>query len=619
MRNLSGNIRIKEIKFTGLNVEPRLIEFSSPVHVINGASNTGKSFLVESIDYMLGKESIDKINESLDYDEVSIKISLNNKPFTIYRGFPSANFEVYAGYLDTKNSEFFLSYYKTGKPTKKVSNINDFFWQELLLSTNKISRNLWGEKSKLTLRLLSRVIVSTEKNMISLDSPIVAGDSNENPTNRNVFKFLLTGFDDSNAKTIARSDMFKSENKGRVLALEEIVDGLSADLSFPEESVDSLKEREEKLKKTIDALEGELVESQKGLSEIVTRKKNVSKELMQLNERLNILVVNKRNFENLSTIYAADIERLQSQEEAAFLLTIGHDGECAVCGGQSQSVCDDLVKVDLLSKASVAEVEKIKQKDSELIKTIDSLDRQREELGCSVKSLTSSLQVLDDKYRVRAPVLKNNNNKISELKSERSFLRTDVLLKKRVAEFRKKIQESELSKAPKKHESKDFYPPEDAISNFCEIYADILQEIEFPGRHEVAFDYKRYDVVIDGNPRHLNGKGVRAILNSVYKIALLKHCREKDIFHPGLVILDSPLVTYRDPLNSKHGELNEDEQELAKSKISYRFLKYLHSIRELAQFIIIENIDVPCGLDDFVDVESFYGKGMGKDERYGLF
>ena len=86
----NGNLEmeIHSIQFTGDSVKTVSVEFKTRIKIINGASNTGKSFLVDSIDYMFGKESIDKIEHSKPYSEISLQLSLNSKPFTLFRGFP---------------------------------------------------------------------------------------------------------------------------------------------------------------------------------------------------------------------------------------------------------------------------------------------------------------------------------------------------------------------------------------------------------------------------------------------------------------------------------------------------------------------------------------------------
>ena len=60
-------MEIHSIQFTGESAKTVSVDFKTRVKVINGASNTGKSFLVDSIDYMFGKESIDKIEQSKPY------------------------------------------------------------------------------------------------------------------------------------------------------------------------------------------------------------------------------------------------------------------------------------------------------------------------------------------------------------------------------------------------------------------------------------------------------------------------------------------------------------------------------------------------------------------------
>lgn len=58
MIKTDSKIHLHSIYFLGNNVKPRGVNFNKNVKIINGASNTGKSFLVESLEYMLGKESI---------------------------------------------------------------------------------------------------------------------------------------------------------------------------------------------------------------------------------------------------------------------------------------------------------------------------------------------------------------------------------------------------------------------------------------------------------------------------------------------------------------------------------------------------------------------------------
>lgn len=618
MKEMKGSLKVVEVKYTGKNKEPRLITFDNPITILNGASNTGKSFIIETIDFMLGSEEIDQIEQSKGYEEISMKINLENKPFTMYREFNSLQYSIYNGYIDTKDEACFFAYYKVGKETKKIKNINDFFLGELSLTDTEVSANLYAEKNRLTVRLLSRIVISKEEKIITKDSPIVAGDTSENSKNRNVFKFLLTGEDDKNVETIVREKEFKSEIKGKITILDDVIKDLVSNLTFDKESLDSLEKREENLENKISNLTKNILEIEKGLSIIIKERKNVANSLTKYNERLNTVIVNYKNFEYLHNIYDADIQRLKSQEEASFLLSSGHKGTCSVCGSESEQICNDLENINLLSKASIAEINKIEQKKDELIKTMKSLESQKDELINKVSSLNYVLQELDLESKKRTPSFIEEDKTIANLRFEKELVSKDIYLHRQIKKLEQRIKSSEKEKAPKKHDSKEFYPTEVMIKSFCTEYSKILKQIDFPGGDKVTFDYKNYDVIINDNPRHLNGKGVRAILNSVFKIALLQHCRLKGLFHPGLIILDSPLLTYRDPLTSKYGELEKDEEKLSKTKLSYKFLSYLHTIKDLGQFIIIENIDLPSGLSKEITIETFYGKNE-EDKRVALF
>ncbi|KMV28412.1 hypothetical protein AB733_23845 [Photobacterium swingsii] len=608
-------LKIKKLLFLSDNHDSS-ISFSNPVHIVHGASNTGKSLLIEAIDYMLGTEKLKQVPESKKYSEVAMQVLLNGESFTVFRKWPSNNFEVYNGLVDSKEGASFYNYFKIGTATKTVNNISDFYLKGY--RDTQISSNLYGEKGALTVRLLSRVILSSEEKIIRSDSPIIVGDTSENSKNKNVFKFLLTGNDDSEVRTVIRDKEFKSKRKGQVEVLADVVKTLKSDLVFKDESYESLNERSGKLDVSIDGLLEYIDSSQKALSGVVSEKKAVSNELMDVSERINIIQANLANFETLKDIYLSDIERLNSQEEAAFLLGVGHGGQCDFCGKAPETICKDLIEVNVLAEASKAEIKKIKSKLAELSDTSSELDQQLVVHLTQAGHLKSRLKALDNEAERRAPEIKLEDNSLMALRKERTSIEFDLNLHDRISSFNKKLQEAELAPVPKKHTAKEFYPESEAIDSFCRIYSNILGNIKFPGENNVEFDYKTFDVIIDGNPRNLNGKGVRAILHSVFKIALLMHCRQKEIYHPGIVILDSPLVTYRDPLVSKHGELEEDEEKLAETKISYHFLNYLHKISRFGQFIIVENIDVPESLRSVIGVDTFYGKNAGQGQRIGL-
>ncbi|UVO30729.1 hypothetical protein [Bradyrhizobium arachidis] len=133
----------------------------------------------------------------------------------------------------------------------------------------------------------------------------------------------------------------------------------------------------------------------------------------------------------------------------------------------------------------------------------------------------------------------------------------------------------------------------------------------------VSFDEGAYDHLrIDGKKRKDNGKGVRAVTHSAFKVALLIYCRERNLPHPGFLVLDTPLLTYRDPLCT-NSPLSDDEDALKKSSLIDHFFEHLSSVSKLGQIIVVENVDLPMGIAKWANVETFTGDPA--NDRFGLF
>ena len=52
------SMQIRFLLVTGPNTEPAIVEFGPGLNVIHGGSNTGKSYILRLIDYMLGASSL---------------------------------------------------------------------------------------------------------------------------------------------------------------------------------------------------------------------------------------------------------------------------------------------------------------------------------------------------------------------------------------------------------------------------------------------------------------------------------------------------------------------------------------------------------------------------------
>jgi len=103
--------------FHSPNETPASIQFGPGLNVIYGASETGKSFLVEAIDFMLGgKRLLRDLPERVGYDSVLLGIeTLLGEQHTLIRSADGGSFRLYSGLHFEPPSE--MSKQRTGGAT----------------------------------------------------------------------------------------------------------------------------------------------------------------------------------------------------------------------------------------------------------------------------------------------------------------------------------------------------------------------------------------------------------------------------------------------------------------------------------------------------------------------
>src|SRR5579863_7675836 len=90
---------IRSLSFHGPNRKAAVAHFELGLNVVYGASNTGKSFVVETIDFMLGgKGPLRDIPERVGYDKILLAMeTLDHQPFTVMRSTAGGPFTMFDG------------------------------------------------------------------------------------------------------------------------------------------------------------------------------------------------------------------------------------------------------------------------------------------------------------------------------------------------------------------------------------------------------------------------------------------------------------------------------------------------------------------------------------------
>lgn len=617
----ASGLTIKHLVFTGPQVAPAQLRFDAGLNLLYGASNTGKSFTVKAIDFMLGgTKDLPEFPERDGYDKLWLGFSLEGVgDFTLSRSTSGGSYELHT---DLVSSLVLGEKTQTLAPTlqtKSAKSLPQFLLEQLGFDGKKLAKNADGVTEAISFRDIAAISLVDETSIQSERSPIESGQVVSRTRERSVFRLFLTGLDDSAITPVVDEKMFNTSKAVRIEVVEEMLKAVKEKLSaYPD--IDDLPSQHERLSATLEKMQSEFDVVQVSIRKLVDEKQSLSTHIPQAGQRIEEIKVHLERFTQLEDVYRSDIDRLSALEEAGFLLSLGGEKACALCGAptEAQKHTQDIENIGQIQEAALVEIAKIESQRKDLKAAIDDLQHEAKKLETDYPLLGQRLDEVEQEINRLAPRVNENRQTIREVIEARDHTKNGLTLLEQRNSYLAKLDEFNQLRKPSKDDKPNLKTPDSIAHQLCNIISDVLKAWEFPGNCLVSFDEKTYDLMIDGKLRINNGKGVRAVTHAAFKVALLMFCREKGLPHPGFVVLDTPLLTYRDPMkNPKAGDLTPEETVIAKSSLKQKFFEHLSSIKHLGQIIVLENVDPPIGIEKIASVQTFYGNtGSG---RNGLF
>lgn len=617
---MKTGIVLKHLLFTGPTVSPARIDFDDGLNLLYGASNTGKSFALKALDFALGgSKALPDITERDGYDRIWLAVIANGENVTLARALAGGNFQLWPGLVMEAVQGVTPRSLGAKHDAGSDDNVSQFLLAATGLTERLIAVDANGKKRSLSFRDLVRFSLIDETTIQSEEAPLNSGQAMFATAERSVFKLLLTGVDDSAIVEIIDRKTFKTSTAAKIEMLEDMLQAVQTELdnSFPDP--DELAEQEEKLEKTLADAQADVEAAQTSIRTYLEHRATESAALELAQERLNEVEHNLARFGQLDEIYQSDVERLEALEEVGFLLSLGGDRECPLCGASPEAqrgehALDDVEKV---RAASLIEIVKIKQQRADLQRTVNELGAETKRLQEAMPLMRARLEVAELALARLAPNANMVRRRLSEITEVRdSVKRGRSLVDQRTSLQNRKIELEALRPAGKADKPK-LGVGGTVAHDFAQTVSQVLKAWHFPGDLHVSFDDTAYDLRIDGKLRRDNGKGVRAITHAAFKVALLIFCHDRGLPHPGFLVLDTPLLTYRDPMDPKAGVLTEDEQQLAKTSLKQYFFDHLATLKHVGQFIVIENVDPPANIESIANIEIF--RGTAGSGRNGLF
>jgi hypothetical protein len=612
-------IVLRHLAFTGSRIDDVKLTFSRGLNIIYGASNTGKSFVAKALQFMLAATTkLPRPNELEPYTGVWLGLTMpDGKDVTLYRPVKGGAFRLYDGLVSRNNgSSVVLRGLADAQRSDTTSN---FILDSIGLSGKVVAKNASGEKEDLAIRHVLPYAIVSEGDIMAETSPIYHSKQFASRTfEKNLLRLMLSGSDDRDVVTTVRKETYEVATAAKIELVDELILQIDREVGEDPRVRDDL---EAQLKVTTDSMErlqDELRVAQEHLDDLMLQRRSLTDERRQAATKAAELGITMQRFFQLNETYTSDLRRLEALEEGGLALIAMTGRECPVCGAstaeQRHHHADD--EIALVRRSAKAELSKIMIEQADLKRTMTSLAQDESDLQSKLSEMDLLIENLELEIRDARPIEGTSRSKYLELIEQHSYLRRFVELSDRRAAL--SGRRSELSsERPAIGEQLSSGIDDTMAFELGKAVASVLERWGFPDFDKVQYDLKTNDVSIGGKRRDDNGKGVRAILHAAFNVALLLYCQENTLPHPGFLVLDTPLLTYREPLTSKHGELADDEARLKRSPLALKFYSHLAELEGSAQFIVLENADPPAEALKLAKVQVFTGR---RDEgRYGLF
>ncbi|WNV82151.1 hypothetical protein [Umezawaea sp. Da 62-37] len=612
-----SRILLKHLTFVGASVEAASIEFSEGLTVVYGASDTGKSYIVEAIDFMFGASKLREIPEIEGYSHVLLCVqSGDGEVFTLVRPSRGGRFSLYEGDLRDvpkrpAEQDLAASHGKNG-----ANNISSFLLRHLEMSGLRVQKNQNNETRDLSIRDIAHLCFIDETRMQSQQSPVlVSGQWVSATAEKSVFRVFLTGSDDSALTGLATSSDKKRVSKGKIELLDSVIADLASQvtqLSEPRE----LSEQLGRINAAISEQSSSVVEATMARDRLVEQRAELSSRYSTALDRVNEVADLLARFGLLEEQYKSDLARLEMVREAGTLLGYFNVGVCVFCGANPEHQSHNehsAEEVTVLYQAVSAEHEKTSHLLSDLLETIDDLREQQRELEKSRSSVSLRLELLAMDIGRLDELLMPMAETVESLADSRSVVEHGIAIFDQISRLEARRLElgAEVEGGDKvAPASLDLH----AVREFTVAVKKILNSWGVSESEHVAYDVVQSDLVVGDQSRSSRGKGMRAILHAAFTVSLAKYCIERNIAHPGIVALDSPVVTFRDPVTDRDVDPLNDEP-MSESVANHLYRQLGNDFD--GQAIVVENVTPPLYLGE--SSKSIHFTGSKEVGRFGLF
>jgi len=219
-----ANFHIEKLIVTGSGKDPSVIKFDKGLNIISGPSNTGKSYVLECIDYLFGSDKI-HFDKTTGYDCIKLIVVTENGSITLERQIDTNKIKVHSNDRKIESGDYRL---------KGKNNISQL-WLRLIgiEDEHQIIKNSRFDKQQLTWRTFLHMFLVKESVVFQEPSILMPKQNTASTAALSALFFLITGLDFADADP-------REEKKIKEVRKKAVVDYINKRLSAFAERKDEL-------------------------------------------------------------------------------------------------------------------------------------------------------------------------------------------------------------------------------------------------------------------------------------------------------------------------------------------------------------------------------------------
>lgn len=569
---------IKKLRVFGTGKIDGVVEFTDGLNIIQGRSNTGKTWILRCINYLFGSDKkpytaatgytdIEGIFVTERYGEITMTRKLDDQIVTIV----SDNEAV-------ENGEYSTDYRK-----KNVRYLNDLWLRILGLDeTIEVPKNAYYSRERMSWRNVAGVFYVDEDEISKSTSIVVKGNNYEDTPLLSSLLFLLTGDYKKNVAEILNPAKAAVRREGILEYIEERTNALK------QQRVSYIMQLEElsgvDIEAETQALTDHIQDVQQDINELVEENKAIAQHLSEYAQRDANCRILLGRYESLISQYKADLQRLDfiSKGEKA-VQGLPPNNVCPFCGGEVHPDEDDSYM-----EAINAEIKRIASELTVIIATVKSVQEEQTDIQSSIEGLELRRTEINQALAERNRTIQDYRAGLQRYRDYTTIQNGIDFVNNQLAILgEKRVSEMNPEKNPPLYHPKKIFE-EEIGTDFTTLLNNILKECNYRLGGYANWDFSSFDILVDGEPKSDDqGQGYRSFLNSVVAMMLYEYFNKDDThIKPGFLIIDTPLLG-----------LDEDIEGLDKDTIRNGLYEYFLNHQGSGQMIIVDNLNAVPNID----------------------